>query len=216
MMRCVEKVSGEVVEAKVAGTTEVRGPSFRSCPTRRSRQLRGSSHSTLQQHAAAKMAPALAPPDEQEFDQPGIIGTFPVPDLHAGNNLFFYFTSSPWFEPQCNNISVWSNVRLNDPSTAEHIMNDRKLWQDRLDAIRLGTQYVLAGEGQGEGHPWLLQRQNKVEVTEKDGDEAKVETVVEGNYYTHGSKMLMAPSLRDILQSRLVRRDKSWMRGRRS
>jgi mediator of RNA polymerase II transcription subunit 6 len=128
-----------------------------------------------------------------------------MPDLHAGNNLFWYFTSSPWFEPQCNNISVWQTVRLNDPGTAEHIMNDRKLWQERLNAIPQGMQYVLAGEGQGEGHPWLLQRQNKVEVTEKDGDEPKIETVVEGNYYTHGSKMLMAPSLLDIVQSRLVR-----------
>jgi mediator of RNA polymerase II transcription subunit 6 len=151
------------------------------------------------------MPPPVPPPDEQEFDQPGIIGTLPMPDLHAGNNLFWYFTSSPWFEPQCNNISVWQTVRLSDPGTAEHIMNDRKLWQERLNAIPQGMQYVLAGEGQGEGHPWLLQRQNKVEVTEKDGDEPKIETVVEGNYYTHGSKMLMAPSLLDIVQSRLVR-----------
>ena len=81
-------------------------------------------------------------------------------------------------------------------------MNDRKLWQQRLDDQPIGTQYVLAGEGQGDGHPWLLQRQNKVSVIKDDKEQ--IETFVEGNYYTHGTKMLMAPSLLDIVQSRLV------------
>jgi hypothetical protein len=69
----------------------------------------------------------------------------------------------------------------------------------------LGTQFVLTGEGQAEGHPCLLQRQNKVEVTTKEGDDPHIETLVEGNYYTHGSRMLMALSLLDIVQSRMVR-----------
>ncbi|CAA9963809.1 MED6-domain-containing protein [Pyrenophora teres f. maculata] len=148
------------------------------------------------------MPPPIAPPDEQEFDQPQIIAGLLHPDLHAGNNVFWYFTSSPWFEAECLNINVWLNVRQNDPATAEQIMNDRKLWQQRLDDQPIGTQYVLAGEGQGEGHPWLLQRQNKVSVVKDDKEQ--IETFVEGNYYTHGTKMLMAPSLLDIIQSRLL------------
>jgi mediator of RNA polymerase II transcription subunit 6 len=154
------------------------------------------------------MPPPHPPPDELEFDAPQSIGSLPVPGLHSANNLLWYFTSSPWFDPNCNNIAVWNAVRLHDPATCEHIMNDRKLWQERLDAMPHGTQYVLAGEGQGEGHPWLLQRQNKVEVPgEKEEEESHVETFVEGNYYTHGTRMLMAPSLLDVVQSRLVRRD---------
>ncbi|KAI2485234.1 MED6-domain-containing protein [Pyrenophora tritici-repentis] len=148
------------------------------------------------------MPPPIPPPDEQEFDQPQIIAGLLHPDLHAGNNVFWYFTSSPWFEAECLNINVWLNVRQNDPATAEQIMNDRKLWQQRLDDQPIGTQYVLAGEGQGEGHPWLLQRQNKVSVIKDDKEQ--IETFVEGNYYTHGTKMLMAPSLLDIIQSRLL------------
>ncbi|EMD59857.1 hypothetical protein COCSADRAFT_40337 [Bipolaris sorokiniana ND90Pr] len=148
------------------------------------------------------MPPPLPPPDEQEFDQPQLIGGLPTPDLHAGNNLFWYFTSSPWFDSECINIDVYLNLRQNDPAVAEKIMNDPKLWQQRLDDQPEGTQYVIAGEGQGEGHPWLLQRQHKVRVTENDKE--RIENFVEGNWYTHGTKMLMAPSLLDIVQSRML------------
>ncbi|EUC36257.1 hypothetical protein COCCADRAFT_88681 [Bipolaris zeicola 26-R-13] len=148
------------------------------------------------------MPPPLPPPDEQEFDQPQLIGGLPTPDLHAGNNLFWYFTSSPWFDSECINIDVYLNLRQNDPVVAEKIMNDPKLWQQRLDDQPEGTQYVIAGEGQGEGHPWLLQRQHKVRVTENDKE--RIENFVEGNWYTHGTKMLMAPSLLDIVQSRML------------
>ena len=196
------------MKVKVAGNTEVSGPSF---PTLHETiySLKEVPPPKLPHHnsSTANMPPPIPPPDEQEFDQPHLTATFPLPGLNAGNNLFWYFTNTPWFEPACNNIAVYNSVRLNDPSTAEHIMNDRKLWQERLDAIPLGTQFVLAGEGQGEGYPCLLQRQNKVEVTTKEGDDPHIETLVEGNYYTHGTKMLMAPSLLDIVQSRLVRLD---------
>ncbi|USP80757.1 hypothetical protein yc1106_08031 [Curvularia clavata] len=148
------------------------------------------------------MPPPLPPPDEQEFDQPQLIGGLPTPDLHAGNNLFWYFTSSPWFDSECINIDVYLNLRQNDPVFAEKIMNDPKLWQQRLDGQPEGTQYVIAGEGQGEGHPWLLQRQHKVRITENDKE--RIETFVEGNWYTHGTKMFMAPSLLDIIQSRML------------
>ncbi|KAF1830097.1 hypothetical protein BDW02DRAFT_115450 [Decorospora gaudefroyi] len=148
------------------------------------------------------MPPPIPPPDEQEFDQPHLIGGLPNAHLHAGNNLFWYFTSSPWFEPSCININVYLNVRQNDPTTAEQIMNDRKLWQERLNGVPVGTQFVLSGEGQAEGHPWLLQRQNKVEVTENG--QSRIDTLVEGNFYTHGSKMFMAPSFLDIIQSRML------------
>ena len=184
---------------RVAGKTEVRGPCIQLHTTHTSKP---SNHRTFDYSPAANMPPPIAPPDEQEFDQPQLIAGLLHPDLHAGNNVFWYFTSSPWFEPECLNINVWLNVRQNDPATAEQIMNDRKLWQQRLDDQPIGTQYVLAGEGQGDGHPWLLQRQNKVSVIKDDKEQ--IETFVEGNYYTHGTKMLMAPSLLDIVQSRLV------------
>jgi mediator of RNA polymerase II transcription subunit 6 len=113
------------------------------------------------------MAPQIPPLDEQEFDQPALIGGLPNQNLHQGNNLFWYFTSSPWFEPSCNNISVFLAAQQ-DPNTFQLVTNDRKIWDEKLKDIPRGTQFVLAGEGQGgEDRPWLLQRQNKVEKSKR-------------------------------------------------
>jgi len=150
------------------------------------------------------MPPTLPPPDEQEYDAPSTIATLPGQDLNAGNNLFWYFTSSPWFDAEeCINISVFSNLNLHDPANAQQIMNDPTLWNQRLNSVPQGIQYVIAGEGQGEGHPWLLQRQHKAEITDYDGNK-KNGMFVEGNWYTHNTKVLMAPSLLDVVQSRLL------------
>jgi mediator of RNA polymerase II transcription subunit 6 len=150
------------------------------------------------------MPPILPPPDEQEYDQPSTITTLPGQDLHAGNNLFWYFTSSPWFDPvECINIDVFNNLNLHDQTIAQQVLNDPTLWNQRLKDVPTGIQYVIAGEGQGEGHPWLLQRQHKAEVTDYDGNK-KIGMYVEGNWYTHGTKVLMAPSLLDVVQSRLL------------
>ncbi|KAF1943336.1 hypothetical protein EJ02DRAFT_443405 [Clathrospora elynae] len=146
------------------------------------------------------MAPVIPPLDEQEFDQPALIGGLPNQDLHAGNNLFWYFTSSPWFEPSCININVYLALQhQQDQMFAQQVMNDPKLWNERLKGVPEGTQFIISGEGQAEGHPWLLQRQNK-----RENDEGVFETHVEGNFYTQGSKMFMAPSLLDVVQSRLL------------
>lgn len=145
------------------------------------------------------MPPQIPLPDEQEFDQPGMIEGIPHSDLHYGNNPFYYFTSSPWFEPMCINVSVLNNLTL-DPD-GQRIMNDRKLWDERLRRERDGVQFMIVGEPQGEGQPYVLQRQNKVQNAE---DNAKIDTHVEGTWYFQGTRVLMAPSLLDVMQSRLV------------
>ena len=97
------------------------------------------------------------------------------------------------------NVSVLNNLAL-DPD-GQRIMNDRKLWDERLRRERDGVQFMIVGEPQGEGQPWVIQRQNKVPNAE---DNAKIDTHVEGNWYFQGSRVLMAPSLLDVMQSRLV------------
>ncbi|KAH7392811.1 hypothetical protein BKA66DRAFT_509855 [Pyrenochaeta sp. MPI-SDFR-AT-0127] len=143
------------------------------------------------------MPPQIPLPDEQEFDQPHLLGGVPNQDLNYGNNPFYYFTSSPWFEPMCINVAVLNNLHI-DPN-GQQVMNDRKLWDERLRREPQGVQFMIAGEPQGEGQPWVLQRQNKV-----PNSEGKIETHVEGNWYTQGTKVLMAPSLLDVVQSRLL------------
>lgn len=144
------------------------------------------------------MPPHIPPLDEQEFDQPALIAGLPGQNINVGNNLFWYFTSSPWFEPQSINISVFQNVQL--LPDGQQIMNDRALWEERLRAVEAGTQFIATAEPQGEGQPWVLQRQNK----RHNHETGRVETHVEGNWYTQGTRMLMAPSLLDVVQSRLL------------
>ncbi|KAF1844644.1 uncharacterized protein K460DRAFT_335583 [Cucurbitaria berberidis CBS 394.84] len=145
------------------------------------------------------MPPQIPLLDEQEFDQPPLLGGVPNHDLNFGNNPFYYFTSSPWFEPMCINVSVLNNLAL-DPD-GQKTMNDRKLWDERLRRERDGVQFMIAGEPQGPGQPWVLQRQNKVPNAE---DNKKIDTHVEGNWYFQGTRVLMAPSLLDVVQSRLL------------
>lgn len=144
------------------------------------------------------MPPQIPLLDEQEFDQPALIGGVPNQDLNYGNNPFYYFTSSPWFEPMSINVSVLNNLALD--ANGQQVMNDRKLWDERLRRETQGTQFMIVGEPQAEGQPWVLQRHNKVRA--EDGK--KIDTHVEGTWYFQGTRVLMAPSLLDVVQSRLV------------
>ncbi|OAL55604.1 hypothetical protein IQ07DRAFT_583069 [Pyrenochaeta sp. DS3sAY3a] len=144
------------------------------------------------------MPPQIPLLDEQEFDQPALIGGVPNQDLNYGNNPFYYFTSSPWFEPMSINVSVLNNLALD--ANGQQVMNDRKLWDERLRRETQGTQFMIVGEPQADGQPWVLQRHNKVRAD----DGKKIDTHVEGTWYFQGTRVLMAPSLLDVVQSRLL------------
>ena len=59
----------------------------------------------------------------------------------------------------------------------------------------------MTQEPKKEGEPWVIQKQMR---REEDG---KVVMEVQGVYYTIKNKIVMAPSLLDVLQSRLVSND---------
>ena len=140
---------------------------------------------------AAKM-PLL---DEQDFNAPYMLDPLPPGGIDAANNFAWYFYSSQFNEPASNNTAVL-NVHVNDPAT-NHVLHDRKDFQERVVQIPAGLRFVVAGEPQGEGQPWLFQRQNKLGPGQ--------EIAVEGNWYNRGTQILMAPSLLDVVRARLVR-----------
>lgn len=146
---------------------------------------------------AVAMAPQLPPPDEQEYDAPQMLGTLPDGQLDLYNNPFWYFTNSPWFDPSSQNISLFMSCQR--MPNGQQVMNDRKLWHERLHEQGQGSRFVIVGEPQAEGQPWVIQRQNKTE-----NEDGETETLVEGNWYFQGTKILMAPSVYDVVQSRLV------------
>ncbi|KAF2129017.1 hypothetical protein P153DRAFT_367301 [Dothidotthia symphoricarpi CBS 119687] len=144
------------------------------------------------------MAPQIPPLDEQEFDLPYTLLGLPGGDLNVHNNQLWYFSSSQFFEPQSHNVALLNQYR--EAPNGQEILNDRHLFHEHLSRQAHGTQFVVAGEPQADAQPWLIQRHNKTHnaVTEQP------ETLVEGNWYTQGTKVLMAPSLGDVLKARLL------------
>jgi mediator of RNA polymerase II transcription subunit 6 len=144
--------------------------------------------------------------DEQDYDFPPMLNDLPEQNIDSFNNLCWYFHSSQFFEPQCNNTAIL-NAHRDDPAS-NWVIHDRKEFDTRLRSIPAGLQFVVAGEPQGEGQPWLYQRQNK--VVDMDNN---LETFVEGNWYNKGTRILMAPSLLDVVRARLVSSTRSLVWG---
>lgn len=131
--------------------------------------------------------------DEIDFNDPRYLTELPEQDVDKANNFSWYFYSSPWNEPEANNTAIL-NAHQNDPAGRE-IIYDRKEFHQRLVGMPYGLQFVVAGEPQGPGQPWLMQRQNRI-----DGGD----TYVEGNWYNQGTALRQAPSLLDVVRSRMV------------
>lgn len=152
------------------------------------------SHLHRTARATVKM-PAIIPPlDEQEYNDPQM----PLAHLDSDNNAIFYHMNSPFFESQSNNSAVYATAQ-GHPNGMQ-LLNDRPTYEAELRKYNTGLQFIVAGEPKAEGQPWLIQRQHKVENRESGNPE----TVAEGNYYTQGTRLLMAPSLLDVVQARLL------------
>ncbi|KAJ4983368.1 mediator of rna polymerase ii transcription subunit 6 [Stagonosporopsis vannaccii] len=138
--------------------------------------------------------PAVLPPlDEQEYVDPQM----PLAHLDSDNNAIFYLMNSPFFDGASNNSAVYSTAQ-GHPNGMQ-LLNDRPTYEAELRKYNAGLQFIVAGEPKAEGQPWLIQRQRK--VLNRDGNP---ETVNEGNFYTQGTRLLMAPSLLDVVQARLL------------
>lgn len=148
---------------------------------------------TRHPRANVKMPAVLPPLDEQEYNDPQM----PLAHLDSDNNAIFYLMNSPFFDGASNNSAVYSTAQ-GHPNGMQ-LLNDRPTYEAELRKYNAGLQFIVAGEPKAEGQPWLIQRQRK--VLNRDGNP---ETVNEGNFYTQGTRLLMAPSLLDVVQARLL------------
>lgn len=139
------------------------------------------------------MPAAIPPLDEQEYNDPQM----PLAHLDSDNNAIFYLMNSPFFDGASNNSAVYSTAQ-GHPNGMQ-LLNDRPTYEAELRKYNAGLQFIVAGEPKAEGQPWLIQRQRK--ALNRDGNP---ETVNEGNFYTQGTRLLMAPSLLDVVQARLL------------
>ncbi|KAH7089544.1 hypothetical protein FB567DRAFT_304641 [Paraphoma chrysanthemicola] len=135
--------------------------------------------------------------DEQDYNFPPALEGLEPGGIDAANNLMWYFFQSQFYEPQSNNTAVL-NFHRDDPGS-HWVINDRKEFDNKLRSIGGGLQFVIAGEPQGEGQPWLLQRQMLIRR-----DKDHVDRYCEGNWYNQGTRILMAPSMLDVVRARLL------------
>ncbi|KAH3976745.1 mediator of RNA polymerase II transcription subunit 6 [Parastagonospora nodorum] len=135
--------------------------------------------------------------DEQEFIDPRILHDLPGQHIDQANNFAWYFANSQFYDASSLNQAVFSSHQA-DPAKFETLHN-RRDFERAVQNIKHGLQFMVAGEPQGEGQPWLLQRQHKVPNAEDE-----VETHVEGNYYNQGFYIRQAPSVLDVVRARML------------
>jgi mediator of RNA polymerase II transcription subunit 6 len=146
------------------------------------------------------MPPKPPLPDEIEFDQPLTLLELPGGNLNS-ESIMWYFMSSPFFDGASNNVALFT--QLHNTPGGQAILDSRIKFQEALQTrYPLGLQFIVVEEPQGPGQGWVIQRQMKERVVEEGKERVKVE--IQGTYYTVGTRILMAPSLLDVLQTRLL------------
>ncbi|KAF2878407.1 MED6 mediator sub complex component-domain-containing protein, partial [Massariosphaeria phaeospora] len=143
------------------------------------------------------MPRVVQPHDEQEFDVPALLRDLPGGTLNS-DSVLWYFANSPFFDSASNNVALINQVR---GTADESILWNRTAFEEALQTrFQVGVQFIVAAEPQAPGQPWVIQRQNRW----YDENTGEIKAGLEGTYFTQGTKISMAPSLWDVLESRLL------------
>lgn len=174
-------------------------PRHQSCPSfRPSWQL----HSTRDNDTALagrKMANPNDPPlDEIQWRSPPILAG--MGGLHS-NTILFYFAESPFFERTSNNAVIMSQAMNN--MSMYHFIQTREAFEGRLKTMSglefiVGEEPAETGPGMGTG-VWVIRKQTRRKRYQEDD-----EITVHASYFVVGENIYMAPTLADILASRIV------------
>lgn len=115
--------------------------------------------------------------------------------------VHLYFLNSPFCDPSSNNAVL--NLQAGRNQALFPILQDRKLFEERLSTLR-GVEYVIVdGPNQnfeGMNPIWIIRKRNR----ERGGPGEPDELTTLGTYYCVGSRIYQAPSLADIIASKLV------------
>lgn len=143
--------------------------------------------------------PYTGPPlDEIQWRAPPV-------DFEAGihnNTVLFYFARSPFFDRTSNNEILFQQG-LNNPNMTPYLAT-RELFEGRLKTMS-GLEFIVAqepaetGPGAGTG-VWVINKQTR---RKRQGEPDEI--IVHGTYFVVGENIYMAPSLADIISSRIVR-----------
>ncbi|KAK0626510.1 MED6 mediator sub complex component-domain-containing protein [Immersiella caudata] len=127
-----------------------------------------------------------------------------APNFEGGvhsNSVLYYFAESPFFDKTSNNEVVFQQG-LNNPNMTQFLAT-RELFEGRLKSMS-GLEFIVAqepaetGPGAGTG-VWVINKQTR---RKRQGEEDEV--TVHATYFIVGENIYMAPSLADIISSRIA------------
>ncbi|OCL07527.1 MED6-domain-containing protein [Glonium stellatum] len=114
------------------------------------------------------------------------------------NSVHRYFYASTFFDHMSNNNVILQQA--NRFMEQRHLLDNR---QDFEDAVRKmtsgGLQFMVVGEPENNDGPWVIQKQQR---TVQQGLEDEIEVL--GTYWIVAEKIFMAPSVADILGSKIL------------
>ncbi|PHH77105.1 hypothetical protein CDD80_929 [Ophiocordyceps camponoti-rufipedis] len=143
--------------------------------------------------------PNEPPLDEIQWRSPPILAQ--MGGLHS-NTILFYFAESPFFERTSNNAIIMSQAMNN--MSMYHFIQTREAFEGRLKTMS-GLEFVVGeepaetGPGMGTG-VWVIRKQTRRKRYQEDDDIA-----IHASFFVVGENIYMAPSLSDILASRIWR-----------
>lgn len=140
------------------------------------------------------------PLDEIQWRSPQTIAS--MGGLHS-NTILFYFAESPFFERTSNNAIIMSQAMNN--MSMYHYIQTREAFEGRLRTMSglefmVGEEPAETGPGMGTG-VWVIRKQTRRKQQYQEEDEI----TVHATFFVVGENIYMAPTLADILASRIVR-----------
>ncbi|KAH8821462.1 mediator of RNA polymerase-like protein II transcription subunit 6 [Xylogone sp. PMI_703] len=141
---------------------------------------------------------ASQPLDEIQWRSPPIAQG--MQGIHS-NSVLFYFAQSPFYDPTSNNAVLMSQAMFN-PNML-HIIQTREAFEGRLKTMS-GLEFMVAQEpaemapGAGTG-VWVIRKQTR---RKRQGEEDEI--TVHATYFVVGENIYMAPTLGDVVGSRML------------
>jgi hypothetical protein len=137
--------------------------------------------------------------DEIQWRSPQIVAQ--MGGLHS-NTILFYFAESPFFERTSNNAVIMAQAMNN--MAMYHYIQTREAFETRLKTMSglefiVGEEPAETGPGMGTG-VWVIRKQTRRKRYQDDD-----EITVHASFFVVGENIYMAPTLADILASRIVR-----------
>ncbi|CAM1508198.1 Fc.00g050460.m01.CDS01 [Cosmosporella sp. VM-42] len=142
--------------------------------------------------------PSDPPLDEIQWRAPPLLAS--MGGLHS-NTILFYFAESPFFERTSNNAIIMSQAMNN--MAMYHFITTREAFEGRLKTMSglefiVGEEPMETGPGAGTG-VWVIRKQTRRKRYDDDD-----EITLHSSYFVVGDNIYMAPTLGDILASRIM------------